>query len=163
MAVDFPEPLSPTRRAQPPPGSSVCAWPWKVPQFQSSSRSSRKPDSMWQPVFSNSSFDMIREAASHFLQFRWAETSLQDSHYLKGLRLWGSKGSQERQLLETADGSINCSDIANLVVRFAHELADQLTQLLARQNQPGRVSGSCIEAGQFFAQTDQEHGSRVSE
>src|SRR5439155_25155887 len=116
MAVDFPEPLSPTRRAQPPLGSSVCAWPWKVPQFHSSSRSSRKPDSMWRPVFSDSSFDIIGEAVSHFLQFRRAETSLQDPHYLKGLRLWGSKGSQERQLIETTDGRINCPDIANLVV-----------------------------------------------
>src|SRR5687768_16846866 len=105
MAVDFPEPLSPTRRAQPQLGSSVCAWPWKVPQFHSSSRSSRKPDSRGRAVFSNSSFNMIREAASHFLQFRWAETSLEDPHYLKGLGLWGAKRPQERQLLETADGS----------------------------------------------------------
>jgi hypothetical protein len=35
--------------------------------------------------------------------------------------------------------------------------------LLARQNQPSRVSCGCIEAGQFFAQTDQEQRSRLSQ
>src|SRR4051812_21028926 len=119
MAVDLPDPLSPINSDHPPFASRVCASPWNVPQFQSSSRSSRKPaamDTRSAAIISRSCLGVARQALLHPFELRWTKSRLENSHHFILLGLGRSECAEEVELLEASYRRIDRPHIADLIV-----------------------------------------------
>jgi hypothetical protein len=99
---------------------------------------------------------MARKAILYFLKFRGTEPSFEYSHHFVGFGVDRSERSQEAEFLKAPDCAIDSAEILDLIVRFAAELTDQVTQLLFREDQPRGVTGCGIEACQLFAQADEK-------